>query len=294
MDEKSLNKSIRSAIKLGNSDEVKRLLEGNPQSLHAMTAFGTWLHMAARTGQMELVEYLVHQGIDVNTKGDIFDASPLRLAARAGHLEIVKYLIENGATLDVSLAKRNPLFGAIYGGHKEVAELLVEKGIDISIKYTGESIKNMSAYDYAKEFGQTEIADYLKRKMIERGAEVNDPAHENEDEDEDVILAQMAKHFGSVKNSIGEIIPGSKVAVTIHIIPSSEEHPFTTLFTTGMSDESMGYSIEEQAFKYAELLLKLPSDWPVEQGAMDDPAHFWPLTWLRQVAHIPHLYDGGL
>ncbi|PEK56578.1 ankyrin repeat domain-containing protein, partial [Bacillus pseudomycoides] len=90
------------------------------------------------------------------------------LAAGAGHLEIVKYLIETGAELDVSLAKRNPLFGAIYGGYKEVAEFLVEKGIDISIRYTGENIKNMNAYEYAREFGQTEIAEYLKQKMDEK------------------------------------------------------------------------------------------------------------------------------
>lgn len=68
----------------------------------------------------------------------------------------------------MSLAKRNPLFGAIYGGHKEVVDLLVEKGIDISIRYTGENMKNMNAYEYAKEFGKTEIAEYLKRKMNEK------------------------------------------------------------------------------------------------------------------------------
>ncbi|MGG0412336.1 ankyrin repeat domain-containing protein [Peribacillus simplex] len=166
MDEKSLNKTIRNAIKLGNINEVKRLIGDNPESLHTMTPFGTWLHVAAKKGG--IVEYLIHKGIDVNTKGDIFDASPLRVAAGAGHLEIVKYLIEAGAELDVSLAKRNLLFGAIYGGHKEVVEFLVEKGIDISIRYTGESIKNMDAYEYAREFGQTEIAEYLKQKMDEK------------------------------------------------------------------------------------------------------------------------------
>lgn len=52
-----------------------------------------------------------------------------------------------------------------YDGHKEVVECLVEKGIDISIRYTGENIKNMDAYEYAREFGQTEIAEYLKQKI---------------------------------------------------------------------------------------------------------------------------------
>lgn len=168
MDEKNLNKTIRNTIKLGDINEVKRLIDDNPEFLHSMTPFGTWLHVAAKKGHSGIVEYLIHKGIDVNTKGDIFDASPLRVAAGAGHLEIVKYLIEAGAELDVSLAKRNPLFGAIYGGHKEVVEFLVEKGIDISIRYTGETIKNMNAYEYAREFGQTEIAEYLKQKMDKR------------------------------------------------------------------------------------------------------------------------------
>ncbi|WP_426980148.1 ankyrin repeat domain-containing protein [Bacillus pseudomycoides] len=168
MDEKSLNKTIRNAIKLGDINELKHLIGDNPESLHSMTPFGTWLHIAAKKGHFGIVEYLIQKGINVNTKGDIFDASPLRVAAGAGHLEIVKYLIEVGAELDVTLAKRNPLFGAVYGGHKEVVEFLVEKGIDISIRYTGENIKNMNAYEYAKEFGQTEIAAYIKRKMDEK------------------------------------------------------------------------------------------------------------------------------
>lgn len=46
----------------------------------------------------------------------------------------------------------------------------------------------------------------------------------------------------------------------------------------------MDYSDREKACKYAELLFKLPSTWTLNQP--------WPLTWLRQIAHIPHLYQG--
>ncbi|MDR4904410.1 hypothetical protein S3E15_01813 [Bacillus mycoides] len=168
MDEKSLNKAIRNAIKIGDINEVKQLIGNDQEILNTMTTFGTWLHVAAKKGHLEMVEYLINKGIDIDARGGTFDASALNLAAGAGHLEIVKYLIEAGAELDVSLAKRNPLFGAIYGGHKEVVEILVEKGIDISIRYTGENIKNMNAYEYAREFGQTKIAEYLKQKMDEK------------------------------------------------------------------------------------------------------------------------------
>lgn len=53
-------------------------------------------------------------------------------------------------------------------GHKEVAEFLVEKGINISIRYTGENIENMDASEYARQYGQKEIAEYLKKKMEEK------------------------------------------------------------------------------------------------------------------------------
>lgn len=168
MDKKSSNKAIRNAIKLGDIIGVKKLIGSDTEVLNTITAFGTWLHVAAKNGQLEIVQYLIQKGIDIDVKGGTFDASALNLAAGSGYIEIVKYLIEAGAELEATLAKRNPLFGAIYGGHKEVVEFLVEKGIDITIRYTGENIKNMNAYEYAREFGQTEIAEYLKQKMDEK------------------------------------------------------------------------------------------------------------------------------
>ncbi len=168
MEQNSIKKAIRNAIKIGDINKIKQLIGDDNEILNTQTSFGTWLHVAAKKGHLEIVEYLIDKGIDINARGGTFDASALNLAAGEGHLEIVKYLIEHSEELDVSLAKRNPLFGAIYGGHKEVVEFLVEKGIDISIKYTGENIKNMDAYEYARQFGQTEIAEYLKKKIKER------------------------------------------------------------------------------------------------------------------------------
>ncbi|KLA31126.1 ankyrin repeat domain-containing protein [Bacillus cereus] len=163
MDERIVNRDIRNAIKNGDINKVKHLIGNDTKIINAKTSFGTWLHIASKKGNLDIVKFLVQEGIDIDARGGTFDSSALNLAAGSGNLDIVKYLVRAGAELDVSLAKRNPLFGAIYGGHKNVVEFLVEKGIDISIRYTGENIKNMNAYDYAMEFGQIEIAEYLIR-----------------------------------------------------------------------------------------------------------------------------------
>ncbi|KMN45578.1 ankyrin repeat domain-containing protein [Bacillus sp. LK2] len=168
MDEKILNKAIRNAIKIGDINEVKRLIGDNPESLHSMTPFGTWLHVAAAHGHLEIVEYLINAGIDINAQGGTFSTNALERATTKGHLEIAEYLISRNVGIDISEPDRNPLFAAIYGGHLEIVKLLVENNIDISIKYSGDTMKDMGAYEFAIERGQTEIAEYLKRKMDEK------------------------------------------------------------------------------------------------------------------------------
>ncbi len=114
------------------------------------------MHTDAKKGNLDIVKFLVQEDIDIDARGGTFDSSALNLAAGSG-----KYLVRAGAELDVSLAKRNPLFWAIYGGYKNIVEFLVEKSINILIRYTGENIKNINTYEYAIEFWETEIAKYL-------------------------------------------------------------------------------------------------------------------------------------
>lgn len=57
MDKKSVNKAIRNAIKLCDINEVKHLIGDDKEILSTMTSFGTWLHVAAKKGHLEIVEY---------------------------------------------------------------------------------------------------------------------------------------------------------------------------------------------------------------------------------------------
>lgn len=165
MDQKLLAKEIRSAIKNGKIEMVENLIGDNADILNIMTVFGTWLHVAASHGQLEIAKLLIKLGADVNKKGGVFGGSALIEAVSDGHIEIVKLLLLSGAELDVSEPERNPLFGAIYGGHLDIVKLLVEHGIDIKVIYNGTSMRNMDAIAFAIERGQNEIADLLKNKI---------------------------------------------------------------------------------------------------------------------------------
>ncbi|NMD71596.1 ankyrin repeat domain-containing protein [Bacillus sp. DNRA2] len=168
MDKTKIAKDIRAAIKNGQLETLRNLLEKEPEMLIWMTPFGTWLHVAASHGHLEIIKYLINTGIDVNAQGGTFSTNALERAATKGNIDIVEYLINQNIEVDTSEPDRNPLFAAIYGGHFEIVKLLVENQIDISIKYSGENMKDMDAYAFAFERGQTKIAEYLKQKMDEK------------------------------------------------------------------------------------------------------------------------------
>ncbi|MFU1992785.1 hypothetical protein CN918_03905 [Priestia megaterium] len=292
MDNKQIAKEIRSAIKKSDIEKVVELIGSDAERLNMMTPFGTWLHVAASRGELDIVKKLIELGANVNVLGGVYGGGALNEAASAGHIDIVRYLLSCGADMDVSDPERNPLFGAISNGHANIAELLIESGIDTNVTYSGESMREVGALTFAKEQGQKEIVKLLESQ---RGLSTDVTTTNHTDQDRHIeVLNHITKQFGPIEDTISETVPGSRVSVTIHIIPPSVNKDFVTLVTTGMSDEPMDYSDEERTFKYAELLLKLPSSWVVEKDNMKDPNHYWPFGWLRNVAHIPHLYDGWL
>jgi len=168
MDKNKIAKGIRRAIKNAQLGTLRELLEKEPEMLTWMTPFGTWLHVATAHGHLEIIIYLINAGMDINVEGGTFSTNVLERAATKGYLDIAEYLINQDIKIDTSEPDRNPLFSAIYGGHFGIVKLLVENNIDLSIKYSGENMKDMDAYAFAIERGKTEIAEYLKGKMNEK------------------------------------------------------------------------------------------------------------------------------
>jgi len=59
----------------------------------------TPLHFASDKGFLSIVEYLVNQKADVNSKNND-GQTPLHFATEGGYINIVQYLTNNGSILD--------------------------------------------------------------------------------------------------------------------------------------------------------------------------------------------------
>jgi ankyrin repeat protein len=158
----AFNLKLRQACIGNNLFEVQLLLAERPDVLRMMTPFGTWLHIAAKAGALDVVGLFLDVGLDPNTQGGTFQANALHEAASGGHLSVMAKLYEAGAVLDTSEPERNPLFGAIYGGYLEAVKWLVDNSIDLGATYTGENMMGMDALAFARERGHPAITKYLE------------------------------------------------------------------------------------------------------------------------------------
>ena len=158
MKEELINE-MRDAIFADDLEHIKNLIEKNKNLINAVTDFGSFLHDAAGNGKYEIVKYFIENGFDVNLKAGFLDANALIEAASEGYMDIVALLHESGAILDTST------FAAIYDRHTDIAKYLIDQGIDLAAAYHIGKIENCDALEYARQYGQMEIYDYIKERL---------------------------------------------------------------------------------------------------------------------------------
>lgn len=157
-----LSLEIEEAIESEDITELDRLFGTYNEALKLNTPFGSWLHIAASDGKLEVIKKLLDLGIDINIKGGIYGGTPLNEAASEGQVEVVDYLLKRGAEIETIKSECNPLFSAIVEGSVEIVKLLVSTGMDIHLKYNGTNMKNMDALSFAELRGEKKIAEILK------------------------------------------------------------------------------------------------------------------------------------
>ncbi|XP_077297855.1 uncharacterized protein LOC143919419 [Arctopsyche grandis] len=87
------------------------------------------LHNACRQGNINVVEFLVKNGADVNCKSTS-KQTPLHLAAMRGYEKVVKYLIENRATMEKGKSNDYPIDVAVFHGNISIVEILIPNNND--------------------------------------------------------------------------------------------------------------------------------------------------------------------
>ena len=163
--EKEIIIEFREAMKNEDMEKIKKMIEATPELLHIVTPFGTILHDSARNGKYKVTKFLLEKGANVNADGGKFvPITPIVSATLSGQLEIVKLIYSYGAVLDVSDTKRNILFCSITEGYDDIAKFAIDHGIDITAKYDIGEIQDCDAMEYARQYGRTEIYNYLKEK----------------------------------------------------------------------------------------------------------------------------------
>lgn len=116
---------------------------------------------------------------------------------------------------------------------------------------------------------------------------------DHSDSSMEVICAHFDKHVGPAETVLHEII-SSRVHLDVHIVRPNAQWQHILLYTTGMSDLPMTVPEGAEEFRFAELAMVLPSNWPLSDAKFKDERNYWPVRWLKTLARFPHDYDTWL
>lgn len=136
---------IFDAVKNNDMAKVKELIEKDMQQIQAKDQQGYSLfNLACNLGHIEIINFLIDKGADINLSAGRLDLTPLMECARTGNLEVAKLLVEKGA--DVQIMNKmgvSAMHWALANGQnqaEDVALLLIEKGSKVETKaFNGET-----------------------------------------------------------------------------------------------------------------------------------------------------------
>jgi len=109
----------------------------------------------------------------------------------------------------------------------------------------------------------------------------------------ELISDHIQQHIGPVAMVFHELI-SDLIHIDVHWVKPTEDKPYHTLITSGMSDRPMTVPSGAEEFRYSEVMISLPPDWPLDMDSFKNEQHYWPVRWLKMLARFPHEYDSWL
>jgi ankyrin repeat protein len=128
------------AIESGDLDTIKSLIAGGAKADTPIN-YGenqvTPLMKASWDGRLEIAEFLIESGADVNAS-DKDGETPLTNAIKREHVEVVQLLLDRGAKVNIKDVREfTPMTTAAAAGNLEIIRSLVKAGADLKAQTYG-------------------------------------------------------------------------------------------------------------------------------------------------------------
>lgn len=112
-------------------------------------------------------------------------------------------------------------------------------------------------------------------------------------EDAATIERHIEQRIGKIDRVWHELI-SDIIHLDVHHVKPTAQRNVHTLVTTGMSDIPMNPPPGAENLGYAELLITLPPEWPIDEDAFRDEKNYWVVRLLKTLARFPHEYETWL
>ena len=126
-------KIVVAAAGRGDLETVRQLLDDNPAWIHTVGSHGrTMLWEAAYRGKLEMVQFLLERGADINLPGCYhiehrIEITPYCVARLKGRGSVADYLLQHGATIDIHTAAYLNDYDTVHA-HLDNDPSLINKG----------------------------------------------------------------------------------------------------------------------------------------------------------------------
>ncbi len=181
---------LQSAIRMGQIEEVKKLLEDGADVNHLFPDGISYLHVAVVNNQPEIVDLLLKANANVNAVDPGTGATPLHLAALYGRVDIATKLIKKGADVNANMKLNiSPLLVATQFNQPQVIELLLNNKANIQHR----DQEGFSALHFAAQNGN----DIIARILISHGANIK--MQDNTRKATPLQIATEGKHMNVVQ-----------------------------------------------------------------------------------------------